>query len=576
MPTPDLLCHVPAVRLDAAQLKQTLTFAFASGVPSTAFSQVLESASMPASTWEPKSFTRELFLAELVTGCMKVHIGGRAYAVDRANLERILGRPPTDRQVVEFRRRIMGELAAVPSLRSDLENVYVALHQFRSLLETPPLPRRLDASRRRLDILGAAKTAIDAMADAFSASESGLSRLREFGQETRDSDAYRRLQDLLDYEENLSTLDVRVRLGIDGRVRGLEMLAVKENESNWFYASPLGRFVDKLSALFRGYRFSEQELLARLIDGVFEGLENQLVQLFQLIGDIEFYLAGLAFRDRAEEKGLVVCLPELVESARVRSPDAPGRTIRALFNPLLLAQGVDVVPCDLVTTRHDMTVIVTGPNSGGKTRLLQAVAITQLLGQCGFFVPAREAVLGIAPGLFVSLIEEATADQSEGRLGMELIRIRSLFERLRMGSMVVLDELCSGTNPSEGEEIFELVISLLGELGPQAFITTHFLQLAARIAAHPPVPKLAFFQVELDQHQFSTYRFVPGVAQTSLAHRTAARLGVTREELLALIEASKRAHRAREDGETSSDDHASHKVGSDHKVRGSATDAPNK
>jgi DNA mismatch repair protein MutS2 len=576
MPTPDLLCHVPAIRLDTAQLKQTLTFAFASGVPSTAFAQILESASLPASTWEPRSFADELFLSELVAGCMKVKIGGRAYAIDRANLERTLGRPPSDRNVVEYRRRILAELASAPLLRRDLENVYVALHQFRTLLETPPLARRLEASRRRLDILGAAKAAIDAMADAFAASETGLVRLREFGQQTRARDAYGRLRDLLDYEENLSTLDVRVRLGIDGRVRGLEMLAVKENESNWFYASPLGRFIGKLSSLFRGYRFSEQELLARLIDGVFEGLEDELVQLFQLIGDLEFYLAGLAFRDRAEEKGLAVCLPELVEPARVRAADAPGRMVRALFNPLLLAQGVDVVPCDVVTARHDMTVIVTGPNSGGKTRLLQSVAMMQLLGQAGFFVPAREAVLGIAPGLFVSLIEEATADQSEGRLGMELIRIRSLFERLRVGSMVVLDELCSGTNPSEGEEIFELVISLLGELGPQAFITTHFLQLAARIAAHPPVAKLAFFQVELDQHQFSTYRFVPGVAQTSLAHRTAARLGVTREELLALIEASKRAHRAREEDEAGSDDRSRQKVSADHKVSASALDAPSK
>jgi DNA mismatch repair protein MutS2 len=250
--------------------------------------------------------------------------------------------------------------------------------------------------------------------------------------------------------------------------------------------------------------------------------------------------------------------------------------MRALFNPLLLAQGVDVVPCDLATMRHDMTVIVTGPNSGGKTRLLQSVAIAQMLGQCGFFVPAREAVLGVAPGLFVSLIEEATADQSEGRLGMELIRIRSLFEKLRVGAMVVLDELCSGTNPSEGEEIFELVISLLGELGPQAFITTHFLQLAARIAAHPPVPKLAFFQVELDQHQFPTYRFVPGVAQTSLAHRTAARLGVTREELLALIEANKRAYRSREEDDAAPTEQAAPKVSADHKVRASATEAPSK
>jgi DNA mismatch repair protein MutS2 len=454
--------------------------------------------------------------------------------------------------------------------------VYVALYQFRSWLETPPLQRRLDGSRRRLDILGAAKSAFDAMGTSFVESKTGLGRLREFGQEMQASDGYRRLRDLLDYEENLSTLDVRVRLGMDGRVRGLEMLAVKENEGNWFYASPLGRFLGNLSSLLRGYRFSEQELVARLIDGVFEGLEEAFGFLFQLIGDLEFYLAALAFRDLAEKKGLSVCLPELIPSARVRSAGAPPRVMRALYNPLLLAQGVDVVPCDLDTERHDMTVIVTGPNSGGKTRLLQSVAIAQMLGQSGFFVPAREAVLGVAPGLFVSLIEESTADQTEGRLGMELIRIRSLFEKLRVGSMVVLDELSSGTNPSEGEEIFELVVTLLGELGPQAFITTHFLQLAARLAAHPPVPKLAFFQVELDQHQFPTYRFMPGVAQTSLAHRTAARLGVTREELLALIEASKRAHRAREEGGSPSDEGLSTQVSAPHMVRASATDEPRK
>jgi DNA mismatch repair protein MutS2 len=220
----------------------------------------------------------------------------------------------------------------------------------------------------------------------------------------------------------------------------------------------------------------------------------------------------------------------------------PAREIRGLFNPLLLSLGAPVVPCDVTTDRHDMTVIVTGPNSGGKTRLLQSLALTQMLGQGGFFVPAASAKLAQAPGLFVSLIEESRADHSEGRLGMELIRIRSVFEQLRPSAMVVLDELCSGTNPSEGEEIFELVVTLLAELHPQAFITTHFLQLAARVEQKPPVERLAFLRVELDRHQWPTYRFKPGVADTSLAHRTAARLGVTREELMALVEKSKRLY----------------------------------
>jgi DNA mismatch repair protein MutS2 len=187
-------------------------------------------------------------------------------------------------------------------------------------------------------------------------------------------------------------------------------------------------------------------------------------------------------------------------------------------------------------------VIITGPNSGGKTRLLQALGLTQLLGQAGLFVPAKRARLVHRDGLFVSLNQEPLADQPEGHLGMELIRIRKLFEELGFNSLVIMDELCSGTNPSEGEEIFQLVVSLLAELDPQAFITTHFLQFAARLSEERPVSGLQFLQVELDERQESTYAFVPGVAPTSFAGKTAERLGVTRDALLALVEEKKREH----------------------------------
>ena len=136
----------------------------------------------------------------------------------------------------------------------------------------------------------------------------------------------------------------------------------------------------------------------------------------------------------------------------------------------------------------------------------------------------------------MSLIQETKADQAEGRLGMELLRIRELFERLPPGAMVILDELCSGTNPSEGEEIFELVVRMLTRLAPQAFITTHFLAFAARLEREKKIADLRFLQVELGPEQQPTYQFVPGVARTSLAGHAAARLGVTGEQLMSLIE----------------------------------------
>jgi DNA mismatch repair protein MutS2 len=104
--------------------------------------------------------------------------------------------------------------------------------------------------------------------------------------------------------------------------------------------------------------------------------------------------------------------------------------------------------------------------------------------------------------------------------------------------MVILDELCSGTNPSEGEEIFELVVRMLTMLTPQVFITTHFLAFAEKLERERRIAELRFLQVEIGANHEPTYQFVPGVAKTSLAGHAAARLGVTAEQLMALIESN--------------------------------------
>ena len=146
-----------------------------------------------------------------------------------------------------------------------------------------------------------------------------------------------------------------------------------------------------------------------------------------------------------------------------------------------------------------------------------------------------------ASGLFASLFEEARADQPEGHLGMELLRIRRCFDELDAGALVVLDELCSGTNPSEGRgDCGPRPLAPSRSSGVRGFVTTHLLKFADRLA-HGPGASLEFLQVELDAQERPTYRFMPGVARTSLAHKTAERLGVTREELLQRI----RAKRAR-------------------------------
>jgi DNA mismatch repair protein MutS2 len=79
---------------------------------------------------------------------------------------------------------------------------------------------------------------------------------------------------------------------------------------------------------------------------------------------------------------------------------------------------------------------------------------------------------------------------------------------------------------------------MLTMLTPQVFITTHFLAFAGRLEQERRIRELRFLQVELGENHEPTYQFVPGVAKTSLAGHAAARLGVTAEQLMALIESN--------------------------------------
>jgi DNA mismatch repair protein MutS2 len=117
------------------------------------------------------------------------------------------------------------------------------------------------------------------------------------------------------------------------------------------------------------------------------------------------------------------------------------------------------------------------------------------------------------------------------------MRLRTLFESVPPGSLVLLDELCSGTNPSEAIEIVEMVLRLLRRLEPTAFVTTHFLDFANQLLGRAEAEGLDFLQAEVDEHATPTFRFVTGVASTSLAAGTARRLGVTFEELERRLEA---------------------------------------
>jgi DNA mismatch repair protein MutS2 len=530
---PDLLNSTPMACYDLELANEVLRFAFSAGGSDVTEAHKMKPLRVAFSTWDPACFEADLFVSQFVKAHSSIDIHGQSYQLDQAHLRRLLTHPPEQQATTLFRQHILYELVTNTAARAQLELAYARASRIFSLLEDSGLGHHLALNRRRVDVLRAVRELIDGLAGSFQGTRSGLGRMQQFGERMMASEGYERLRNVTEIERKMASIDARIQLGYEGEIRHFEIVGVSEQTLNPFYATRIGRLLRRLILLVRGYRFSDTEVLSQFVDDVFYGVSEELAQLFQLFRDMEFYLAALHFHDEAARHGLRVCLPKL---ASMQPGVACERTVQGLFNPLLVGNGRSPTTCTLSQKRHSDIAILTGANSGGKTRVLQALSYCQMLGQAGFFVPAAGASLVWAGGMFLSIGERTEAAQKEGRLGMELVRIRQVFEHARVGAFVVVDELCSGTNPEEGQEIFRMVVGLMQKLHLQALVSTHFLEFARELEQqHAKSGPLVFLRAQVDAANLPTYQFEAGVAKSSLAHHVAARLGVTRGELQTLV-----------------------------------------
>jgi DNA mismatch repair protein MutS2 len=539
LPLPDLLAPSITNGPDRARLLDLLDLAFLGRASAGETDEALNDLAIGASRWDSAHFADDLFLGDLVRRVFSLELNGVTVPMHSRFLKRVLANPPVDPDHIRYRQAILRELEERPALAGATENLARSIYDLLALLRASRDDARLEPVRFRLDVLRAFFKVVVLMTEGFTSAESGLHRLCDVGAKIRSSRAFGRMEALLDHDAAMAHLDLEVVIGANGRLRHLEIRKLAECRGNPFFRRPIRRWWDRLRVFYHRYGLGADELVDRLVMGVYQDVAPAMVRVVQTLCHLEVYLAARGMAADARARGLSVCLPKIEHGADLAFDE--------LFNPLLMAITEHPVPTDLEIDVAASVTLVTGPNSGGKTRLLQAIGLAQVLGQSGLYAPCRSARMPVVSGLFASIIEIDRADQAEGRLGSEMVRLGTLFEHAPPNSLILLDELCSGTNPSEAVEIIELVLRMLQRIDPVAFVTTHFLDFAQRLESESTMEALRFLQAEVDPDQGPTYRFLPGVASTSLAVGTAHRLGVTFEELEKKI--ARRALENRDDGE---------------------------
>lgn len=409
-------------------------------------------------------------------------------------------------------------------LAADWIGDFIALRRYFSDLPQPQFfPNILDLAKSFNDLTPVQKAILQAIEPGGNIKDSASSALYAIRQEIKTSQnrILEKLNQLMAaptssgaFQEHLVTLrNDRYVIPVKAQSRGLIAGVVHDTSSSGstLYMEPM--IVLEMNNQLQELKGREKEEIARILAELTRRVldqEKEFLMNIALLEEIDFTFA---------KGGLSI---ELDGSPPRILPQKARAEIIGARHPLLAGS---VIPIDIRIGTEFTTLVITGPNTGGKTVALKTLGLCLLMAQAGLHPPL---VPGSAMGLFDKILcdigDEQSLSQSLSTFSGHMKNIVAILNEADSNSLVLLDEIGAGTDPAEGSALGQAIIEAFHRKGCKMVVTTHYDSLK-HLATQ--IPGIQNGSVEFDEETLSpTYRLLIGVPGYSNALHIARRLGL--------------------------------------------------
>ncbi|MGX4594089.1 endonuclease MutS2 [Leuconostoc sp. JNUCC 76] len=265
---------------------------------------------------------------------------------------------------------------------------------------------------------------------------------------------------------------------------------------------------NKLSELRVKENAEEQRVLQEL-SAELEPHTKEIQQNVQILGHFDFVNAKARLAARLDAMQPTVSVENHIN-------------LRQAWHPLLDKK--IAVANDISLGDSYKTIIITGPNTGGKTITIKTLGLLQLMAQSGLFITTRQpSTVGIFDEVFADIGDEQSIEQNLSTFSSHMANIVSMLDHIDDKTLVIFDELGAGTDPAEGAALAIAILDKVASLGAYTIATTHYPELKLYGYNRPETKNASMvFDVETLQ---PTYQFLMGVPGQSNALAIAKRLG---------------------------------------------------